>query len=218
MTHRECLEYKLYGQFNFLYFLKMKKFLLVLTLLFCFTAQTLAKLPKGSTAPDFTLKEVNSGKEYKLSSFKDKVVVLEWHCATCSFTKRHSEEKTMIKLVKKYKDIVWLAIDSSGGDFATEAYTYYQWKQKYGITYPILSDLEGVVGKKYGARVTPHMVVINKGKIVYQGAIDDDVFGDKKISQRKNYVALALDSITKSGKLPKKFKQYNEAVGCGIKY
>lgn len=196
----------------------MKKFSIFLGLLFVFSSLAIAKLPKGSTPPDFSLKEVNSGKEYKLSSLKDKIVVLEWHCPTCSFTTRHTNEKTMINLAKKFKDVIWLGIDSSGEKYATGAYSYYMWKQKKGIKYPILLDMDGKVGKMYGAHVTPHMVIINKGKVVYQGAIDNDVFGDKAISKRKNYVHIALKSLTDTGKLPMKFKQFNEAQGCGIKY
>jgi peroxiredoxin len=196
----------------------MKTLLLFAYFFLTFNNFSFAKLPKNATAPDFNLTEVNSGKSFKLSEFKDKIVVLEWHSTTCNFTKRHTEDKTMMRLSDKYSDVVWLGIDSSGVKYATDAYSYYQWKQKHGITYPILSDLEGKVGKKYGALVTPHMVVINKNKVVYQGAIDDDIFGDKALAKRKNYVDIALASLTKSGKLPKKFKQYNEAVGCGIKY
>ena len=125
----------------------MKKLISIFVYYLVFSSVLLAKLPKSSTPPDFSLKEVNTGKEYKLSSFKDKIVVLEWHSTTCNFTKRHTKEKTMLRLSSKYKDIVWLGIDSSGVEYATEAYSYYQWKQKYGINYPILSDLEGIVGK-----------------------------------------------------------------------
>lgn len=177
-----------------------------------------AKLPKGGSAPDFSLKEVNSGKEYKLSNFKDKIVVLEWHSTTCGFTKRHTQEGTMKNLQKKYPNVIWLGIDSSGEKYATDSYSYYMWKQKHGIKNPILSDISGKVGKTYGAHVTPHMVVINKGRVAYQGAVDDDVFGDKPISARKNWVDIALSSLMKSGKLPKNFKQFRNAEGCGIKY
>ena len=196
----------------------MKKISKFIVLLFIFSSFAYAKLPKGSIPPDFALKEVNTGKEYKLSSFNEKIVVLEWHCPTCSFTTRHAKEKTMIKLHKKFKDIVWIGIDSSGEKYSTDAYSYYAWKQRMGIKYPIVLDIDGKIGKKYGAHVTPHMVIINKGKVVYQGAIDNDVFGDKKVGKRKNYVFAALKSLTKTGKLPKNFKQFREAEGCGIKY
>lgn len=196
----------------------MKYLLIIITIILILTSSAFAKLAKGSLAPDFTLKEVNSGKEYKLSSFRDKIVVLEWHCPTCSFSTRHANEKTMIKLHKKFKNVIWIGIDSSGEKYTTDAYNYYMWKQKKGIDYPIVLDIDGKVGKRYGAYVTPHMVIINKGKVAYQGAIDDDVFGDRIISKRKNYVLIALKSLTKTGKLPKGFKQFHEAEGCGIKY
>jgi peroxiredoxin len=80
----------------------------------------------------------------------------------------------MKSLAAKYKDkgIVWLAINST--HYAT-AEKDKAWAAKHGLSYPILGDRDGKVGKAYGARTTPHMFVIDtKGAIVYQGAIDDD--------------------------------------------
>lgn len=200
----------------------MKNSILTLTAFILFLTfmvqDSVAKLAKNAKAPDFVLQEVNSGKKYRLSDFKDKIVVLEWHSTTCNFTKRHMQEKTMTNLARRYPEVLWLGIDSSNVDYAADAYSYYLWKQKHEIKYPILVDLDGKVGKTYGARVTPHMVIVNKGIVVYQGAIDDDVFADKPVQKRKNYVDIALAALTKNKKLPSHFKQYNEAIGCGIKY
>ena len=63
---------------------------------------------------DFTLVDVE-GKEHKLSSYKDKIVVLEWTEPFCPYVIRHYKAKTMQNLASKYgeKGVVWLAVCSS---------------------------------------------------------------------------------------------------------
>ncbi len=185
-----------------------------------FSFNVFARPAKNSKAPEFKLNEIVTGEKFNLSKYKNKIVVLEWHNPTCPFTSRHAKEMVMVDLYEKYKNknVAWLGIDSTNPKYSFPKTEYMMWKTKYFIGYPILEDLTGEVGKKYSAKMTPHMVIINKGKVVYQGAIDDDIFGDKKKSKRKNYVEIALRSLTKNGKLPRRFKSYVPAYGCGIKY
>ena len=64
-------------------------------------------------APEFTLTSFD-GKEVNLSDYKGKVVVLEWLNTSCPFVIHHYESaKTMVSLAEKYKDVVWLAINST---------------------------------------------------------------------------------------------------------
>ncbi len=83
------------------------------------------------------------------------------------------------------KGVVWLAIDSTHFHKAEDNATYAKDKS---IKYPILSDFDGVVGKQYRAVTSPHMFVINKGKLAYRGAIANE-------SEGKNYVDLAVDAL-----------------------
>ncbi len=178
-----------------------------------------AKLPNKKAPPTFALKDIN-GNTHKIQEFHQKTLVLEWHNPKCPFSKRHTVEKTFIDLQNKYlsKNVDFLAIDSSNPSAAANMIEYYDWIQRYGVNYPILQDLTGAVGKKYDARVTPHIFIIHKGILVYQGAVDDDTFGEKPRSKRKNYVDMALASLTKKGSLPKGMKSYYPEYGCGIKY
>ncbi len=157
----------------------------------------------GMEAPDFALKATD-GKTYKLSGLKDKIVVLEWWNRDCPVSRRYVP--TMKKLAEKYKDkgVVWLGVDS----------THYQTDQKrqafirkQAISYPILIDRDGTVGRAYGARTTPHMFIIEKGKLVYAGAIDD--------RGKRNYVAEALDALLAGRKVP---LAKTKPFGCSVKY
>ena len=61
-------------------------------------------------------------------------------------------------------------------------------------------DPNGAVGRLYGARAIPHMVVIDRsGRIVYTGAIDDTLSTRlADVRTAKNYAAAALDEIAAS--------------------
>ena len=151
--------------------------------------------PAAPVAPEFALKDT-AGKEHRLSDYKGKIVVLEWTCRTCPFVIRHYKSNTMKKLSEKYarKNVVWLAIDSG---HSTTAEAMEKWRKQNELVFPVLLDPTGEVGHKYKAAVTPHLFIIQGGKIVYQGGIDDDPRDRKE--NRINHVEKALEELT-SGK------------------
>jgi peroxiredoxin len=150
-------------------------------------------------APAFKCKDVD-GKERTLEEFKDKWVVLEWTNPNCPFVKKFYEPGFMQNLQKTYtaKGVVWLSICSSAA--GKEGYfTAEQWKtmiaDKKIASTAVLLDADGVMGKAYGAKTTPHIWVIGpKGTIWYTGAIDDTK--DKKADPAKavNYIVQTLDA------------------------
>ena len=166
----------------------------------------------GQMAPDFSLQDQN-GKTVKLSDLKGKTVVLEWFNQGCPYVVRHYKTKTMIETANKYKDkdVVWLAINTTGKSAEDNKTTAQSW----GIEYPILNDTTTQVAQQYGAKTTPQMYIIDKdGKLVYNGAIDDDSSAEGG-NAKTNYVAKALDEVLAG-------KQVSTAetkpYGCGVKY
>jgi len=172
--------------------------------------------PAGKKAPDFSLKSFD-GKEYSLAALKGKIVVLEWMNFECPFSRYHYETKpTMTELAKKYKDknVVWLAVNSTNHTTPEKNLAF---AKKNKVPYPILDDRAGVVGKKYGAKTTPHMFVIApNGNIVYDGAIDNAPMGKLKQDQQYvNYVAQALDALIANKPVP---TSQTKSYGCSVKY
>ncbi|UCF42403.1 MAG: thioredoxin family protein [Planctomycetota bacterium] len=165
-------------------------------------------------APQFTLKNYD-GKEVSLSDYAGKTVVLEWFNYECPFVLYHYEKpKTMAGLADKYKDkdVVWLAVNSTKHLSVEKNENF---AEKHNLTYPILDDRSGKVGRAYGAKTTPHMFIIDaKDKIVYDGAIDDSPMGNKK-EDAVNYVDKALAELTagKAVSTPK-----TKPYGCSVKY
>lgn len=175
----------------------------------------------GKPAPDFTLKDL-AGKEVKLSSFKGKVVVLEWFNPGCPFVQKSHTVGSLVDTARRHiKDgIVWLAINSGakgkqGNDLAMNTEATKTWS----ITHPVLRDEAGAVGKAYGATNTPNMFVIDKaGKVVYAGAIDNSPDGERKSPEGGtliNYVDAALGDVA-AGRAVK--TAVTKPYGCGVKY
>jgi cytochrome oxidase Cu insertion factor (SCO1/SenC/PrrC family) len=185
------------------------------------TAIAHADVKVGQSAPDFTLTDC-SGKSVSLSDFKGKTVVLEWVNHGCPFVVKHYGSGNMQKLQANAtaKGAVWLSICSSapgkqGHMPPADAAKKYEEVKSAATAY--LLDESGEVGKKYGAKRTPEMYVVNaEGILVYHGAIDDRPSTDPgDIAGSKNFVAAALEE-TLAGK-PVSTPQ-TEAYGCSVKY
>ncbi len=175
----------------------------------------------GEAAPDFTLKG-SDGKDYKLSQFKGKTVILEWFNNDCPYVKKHYDSKNMQNIQKEQtgKGAVWLAIISSvkGKEGYVDAAGANKLIADRGMAVTaLLLDDTGKVGKQYGAKTTPHMFIIDKdGKVVYQGAIDDRPSASvKSLDGAMNYVTAAMTSIQKGE--PVKTAS-TTPYGCSVKY
>lgn len=127
----------------------------------------------------------------------------------------------MQALQRKYgKEVVWLAVNStnkSASDWTEPATLDKQLKDFGAQPARYLVDEPGTMGLAYGAKVTPHMYVIDpSGKVVYNGAIDDKrSTNPADVKTSKNYVAAALDEL-KAGK-PVSVAT-TAPYGCTIKY
>ena len=175
----------------------------------------------GTEAPEFSLPAAK-GTTHALSQSKGKYVVLEWFNPECPFVKKHYGGNNMQNLQKEFTDkgVVWLTIDSSAP--GTEGYLTPEQGEKIISSWKIhhtalLLDPEGKVGRAYGAKNTPNMVVINpEGKITYQGAIDSKATPNPAdIPSSTNYVKAALEESL-AGK-PVSNPQ-TKPYGCSVKY
>jgi peroxiredoxin len=182
-------------------------------------ALTSAKL--GEKAPDFELDDLD-GKPVKLSSFLGKRVVLEWFNPQCPFVRASHTKGSLSGTADKHvkAGVVWLAINSGApGKQGAGAENSREGQKQFGMNHPILLDESGTVGKAYGAKRTPHMVVIDeKGVLVYQGAIDNSPDGEgesPEAGKLVNYVDAALADLAAGRAVA---KPETQAYGCSVKY
>ncbi len=125
----------------------------------------LVRAPSSSprVAPDFMLPDMN-GQVVRLSQLKGKVVLLNIWATWCPPCRK--EMPTMETLYKKMQsaDFVMLAA-SQDVDGKSTVLPYVQ---DGGLTFPILLDEQGEVGKKYGVTGYPETFIIDRqGTIVY---------------------------------------------------
>jgi thiol-disulfide isomerase/thioredoxin len=149
--------------------------LALLAVLVQFTATFAAEdgpLQPGTAAPDFVSKDV-TGKEIRVSTIKDKIIVLDFWatwCGPCMQSMPHAQE-----VAKKFKDqdVVVLAVCTSDTRAA-----FSQWVRSKQSTYPNISFTcdphergsatydERASQKLYGVKGIPTQFVIGKdGKI-----------------------------------------------------
>ncbi len=171
----------------------------------------------GEKAPGFTLTDTD-GKTHNLSDFEGKVVVLEWFNPECPFVvKHHAKNSTMADLSNEFvgDEVVWVAINSGApGKQGSGLELNKKMKSEWKISYPILLDESGQVGKMYGAKTSPHMYIIDKdGTLKYQGAIDNNpsatTLGDVNFVEQALNEVLAGETVTTAETKP---------YGCSVKY
>ncbi len=175
----------------------------------------------GEAAPDFTGTDSN-GKTHRLSEYRGKFVVLEWHNNGCPYTKKHYESGNMQRLQKEWtaKGVVWLTVISSapGKQGYVTAAEENQYLQKMSASpTAVLLDPTGEIGHLYDAKTTPQLVVIKPdGIVVYDGAIDDrPTANPADIPGSRNYLSQAL-SEAMAGK-PVSVAS-TRPYGCSVKY
>jgi len=187
----------------------------------CCPALAREAVAPGQPAPDFTARDA-SGHEVRLSSFKGKVVVLEWTNHDCPYVKKHYGTGNMQALQKDAasKGVIWLTISSSAvgsqghvNGLDAEKLT----ADRKASPTAFLLDHDGRVGRVYGATATPHMYVIDKaGVLAYMGAMDDKPSTNRDdVPNARNYVREALTAL-QAGQPVKTAS--TRVYGCTIKY
>lgn len=200
----------------------MKRLVMTLCMIVAANAAQ-AQVATGSAAPDFKAVDALSGKEFALSDYKGKTVVLEWVNFGCPFVQKHYDSNNMQTLqTQAAKDgVIWISINSGAsgkqGNFTSDEDAAKAVKEKAAAPARYVRDTTGAIGKAYAAKTTPHLFIIDsKGTLVYQGAIDDKSSVDKAdIAGAKNYVTTALAELAAGKKVS---TPTTKSYGCGVKY
>jgi peroxiredoxin len=178
-------------------------------------------LPPGSTAPDFKGIDSN-GVQHSLGEYRGKFVVLEWANRGCPYEQKHYLSGNMQSLQKQWtaKGVVWLSVISSANGeqgYVTPAEENDYLKTMKAAPTAVLLDPTGAIGHLYDARTTPHMFVIDpQGRIVYQGAIDNQPTPDPaSLKVADNYLNDALNAAMAGKPVA---VNVTKPYGCSVKY
>jgi alkyl hydroperoxide reductase subunit AhpC len=194
---------------------------MLVALILCTAPSLIWAVKSGEAAPEFTATASN-GKTFRLSDYRGKYTVLEWHNNGCPYVRKHYNSGNMQRLQKQWtsQGVVWFTILSSasgkqGYVTATEENDYLA-KMQAAPTAALL-DPTGEIGHLYDAKTSPQMVVINpQGVVIYDGAIDDKPTTDlQDVPNATNYVSLALEDAM-AGKQVQ--TPATRPYGCSVKY
>ncbi len=168
-----------------------------------------ANLAIGAAMPDFKLQDY-SGKDYTLSQFKGKVVVLDFCSQECPFSR--GVDPDLESLAQSYagKDVVFLGIDSHK---ATQPDAIKKYAEEKKLTLPILKDVDNKYADAVAAARTPEFYVVDKdGKLAYHGAFDNRPGPEAKGTE--HYAKDAIDALVAGRPVA---KPEVKSWGCGIK-
>src|ERR1017187_10050693 len=175
-------------------------------------------LPLGTTASDFKLPDVVSGKTYSLKDFAGKKALLVmFMCQHCPYIKHIQGELT--KLGKDYaaKDIAIVGISANDADNYPDdsPAELKKYAKAQGFLFPLLHDESQDVAKAYTAACTPDLFLFNKErKLVYRGQLDDSRPGNEKPVTGKDLRA-AIDAVLSDEPVS---PDQRPATGCNIKW
>jgi peroxiredoxin len=168
-----------------------------------------ADLSVGEKAPAFKDLPTTDGKKISLTDYNDaKAVVITFTCNNCPVAVAYQDR--FIEFTKQYKDkgVAFVAINVNSGENLQKMK---QRAEEIGFNFPYAYDESQETAKQYGAKVTPHMFVLNKNReVVYIGAFDD-----AQKEPNHHFVKEVVDTVL-AGKKPE--VKGKDAFGCRISY
>lgn len=188
---------------------------------FLMSGDATASIETGAEAPAFSIQDA-SGRTRTLAEFRGRTVILEWTNFGCPYVVRHYSTGNMQATQQETtaNGAVWLQVISSApGEqgYLDGPGAIARVRTDNARPTATLLDPDGVMGRAYGARNTPQMVVINaQGRVVYQGAIDDRP--TQRASQAEgatNYVRAALADMAAGRPVQ---VAATTPYGCTVKY
>lgn len=175
----------------------------------------------GEAAPNFT-GVTSTGETFNLADQAGKTVILEWTNHDCPYVKKHYNADNMQALQRETTEdgAVWVTVISSasGKQGHVSADKANELTQSRGAApSAVVLDEDGVIGRLYDAKTTPHMYVIDgEGTLRYMGAIDDKPSANaSSLEGATNYVRVALSEMAEGKPVS---EEVTTAYGCSVKY
>ncbi len=175
----------------------------------------------GYPAPAFSAVDT-TGKTWSLAELKGKKVILEWTNDQCPYVIKHYGSGNMQALQKEATGAgyIWLSVISSApgkqghvSPAEADALT----TSRGAAPSAVLIDSQGVLGRAYEAKTTPHLFIIDEaGTLVYRGGIDDKPTTDPAdIAGANNYVRQAMAELASGKPIA---NPVTRPYGCSVKF
>jgi Peroxiredoxin len=196
-----------------------KQFFILSIFVFSVLALNAQPIAVGSTAPDFSLKNID-GTTVSLSDYADqKGVLVIFSCNPCPYVQAY--EDRMIKLHNEFAPKGYPVVLINPND-PVESPEDAPDKMKEraaakNYPFPYLVDEDQAIYPAYGATRTPEVFLLkNEGNgkfvVAYTGTIDDNYQDESAVQER--FVANAVLAVLNGGSPD---PATTKAIGCGIK-
>ena len=169
----------------------------------------------GANAPAFSLVNAVDGKTVAMKPDDGKLKVVVFTCNQCPYAKAF--EPRIIEVAKQFqaKGVTFYAIDPNDDTrYAEETMANMKARAvEKGYPYPYLKDGDSAIARAYGARVTPHVFVVDgQGIVRYRGYVDDSA---KPEERKTTGLTDALDSLLSGREVA---NNVTREFGCTIKW
>jgi thiol-disulfide isomerase/thioredoxin len=194
----------------------MRKRIAVMLLTLSVAAVACAEqLAIGAKAPAFALVNAVDGKTVAMKPDDGRVKVVIFTCNQCPFAKAF--EPRLIEIANKYgqSGVAFYAIDPNDDALYAEE-TLANMKARAvekDYPFPYLKDGDSSIARAYGARVTPHIFIVDgQGVVRYRGYVDDSA----KPAERKTTALTDALNLLINGR--EVVNADTRAFGCSIKF
>jgi hypothetical protein len=191
--------------------------ILSLCLLSFSVTDPITPLPIGSSLPmaDHKVKDV-SGKEVDLkSAVAENGLLVIFSCNTCPYVVKNERRINQLVAVTQNNSVGMIILNSNeayrNGDDSYPAMQEYAIQKKLTCFYAV--DETNILADAFGATRTPECFLFDKNlKLVYHGAIDDNVNDQSGVKRKHVEVAMKEMMRGESVSMPE-----TKSIGCGIK-
>lgn len=192
----------------------MKKLGMVVLLLLA-TLAIADELGSGAKAPGFSLVNATDGETVTMKPDDGKLKVVVFTCNQCPYAKAF--EPRLMEIANRYghKGVHFYAVNPNDeAQFAEESLENMKVRAtEQDYPFPYLKDAGSKVARAYGARVTPHVFLIDgDGTIRYRGYVDDAA---KPAERKTTGLTNALNALTEGREVA---LTETRAFGCAIKW
>ena len=193
----------------------MKKFALMAMVLIAGVAGAQEQIAVGAKAPAFSLVNAVDGETVTMKPDDGKVKVVVFTCNQCPFAKAF--EPRIIDLANKFaqQGVKLYAVNpNDDAKYAEETLANMKARaEAKNYRFPYLKDGDSSIARAYGARVTPHVFVVDgQGTVRYRGYVDDSA---KPEERKTTGLSDAIGALLNGREIA---NTDTRAFGCTIKW
>lgn len=193
----------------------MRKFAMMAIILIASVAGAQEQLAVGAPAPAFSLVNAVDGQTVTMKPDDGKVKVVVFTCNQCPFAKAF--EPRIIDLANKFaqQGVKLYAVNpNDDAQYAEETLANMKARaEAKNYRFPYLKDGDSRIARAYGARVTPHVFVVDgQGVVRYRGYVDDSA---KPEERKTTGLSDAVGALLNGREIA---NTDTRAFGCTIKW